>query len=124
MSAAASLAPKQEAEAYLKKTAEVNERVREVTLKIKTIELPYRNQLLPNKYKRFPQNVQDAINTPEEKRTPGQVLLANQVIRTVNVSTAEIDRIIKPEDLAARRKLEAEIKNWTRFIDAKGIKAE
>ena len=53
-------------------------------------------------------NVQAAIATPEAERTPGQVLLANQVIRTVSVvSSAEIDRIMKPEDLARKKDLRA-----------------
>ena len=41
----------------------------------------------------------------KSQRTPGQVLLANQVIRTVSVSSAEIDRIMKPEDLAQKKAL-------------------
>ena len=70
-----------------------------------TIEQPYREVLLAEKYKKFPANVQTAIATPENQRTPGQVLLANQVVRTVSVSSAEIDRIMKPDDLARRETL-------------------
>ena len=42
---------------------------------------------------------------PKPQRTPGQVLLANQVIRTVSAGSAEIDRIMKPEDLRAKKEL-------------------
>jgi hypothetical protein len=98
-----------EALAYETKTVEINGRVNEIRQRIRTVETPYRNSLLPAKYKRFPQNVQDAIAVPEASRTPGQQLLASQVIRTVSVSSAEIDRIMKPEDLAEKRRLEAQI---------------
>jgi hypothetical protein len=98
-----------EALAYETKTAEINARVNEIRQKIRTLENPYRDKLLPAKYKRFPQNVQDAIAVPEAQRTPGQQLLASQVIRTVSVSSSEIDRIMKPEDLAEKRRLDAQI---------------
>lgn len=99
----------EEARAYETKTAELDARVNEIRQKIRTLEQPYRNTLLPPKYKKFPQNIQDAIAVPEAQRTPGQQLLASQVIRTVSVSSAEMERIMKPEDLAERRRLEAQI---------------
>lgn len=99
----------EEAAAYTKKVAELDARVTELRAKIRSIEQPYRNRLLPDKYKKFPENIQQAIATPEAQRTPGQVLLANQIIRTVNVSTEEIDRIASQPDLAERKKLLAEI---------------
>jgi Protein of unknown function (DUF1553)/Protein of unknown function (DUF1549) len=103
------LTSRAEAEAYEKKNEEINARVKVVRDSLRELELPYRNQLLPAKYKRFPQNVQEAIATPEDKRTPGQTLLAGQVIRTVSVSGAEIDRIMKPEDRARKQLLNTEI---------------
>ncbi|HET8548258.1 MAG TPA: PSD1 and planctomycete cytochrome C domain-containing protein [Bryobacteraceae bacterium] len=99
----------EEAEAYEKKQAAVNARVDELRAEIRTIENPYRDVLLVEKYKKFPQNVQQAIATPEAQRTPGQVLLANQVIRTVSVASGEIDRIMKPDELAAKKRLLARI---------------
>ena len=71
--------------------------------RIAEIEDPYRLRLVGSKYKRFPQNVQDAIATPEDKRTPGQMLLANQIIRTVRVSSEEVARHLKPEEQATWR---------------------
>ena len=99
----------EEAAAYEKKKAEVDARVDEVKLKLRELEQPYKDKLLPAKYRKFPENVQEAIATPKDKRTPGQVLLADQVIRTVSVSSGEIDRIMKPEDLVEKKKLNAEI---------------
>src|SRR5258708_7858939 len=43
----------EEALAYETKTAEINARVNEIRQKIRTLENPYRNTLLPAKYKRF-----------------------------------------------------------------------
>ncbi len=99
----------EEAEAYNKAVEEVDAKVKALKADLKEIDEQYRAILLPEKYKKFPENIQEAINTPEEKRTPGQVLLANQIIRTVNVSPGEIERIMKPEDLARKKGLNAEI---------------
>jgi Protein of unknown function (DUF1553)/Protein of unknown function (DUF1549) len=103
------LTSREEAEAYAKKTAEVDARINAVREKLREVERPYRDRLLPAKYRKFPQNVQDAIAVPEDKRTAGQALLAGQVIRTVSVSGAEIDTIITPEDRAKKQALNAEI---------------
>ena len=97
------------AAAYEKKMAELDARANEVKAKLRELDQPYKDRLLPAKYKKFPANVREAIATPEEKRTPGQVLLAGQVIRTVSVSPAEIDRIMTPEDLAQKKKLNGEL---------------
>ena len=90
---------------YEEKLSAVTARINEVRGKIRLLEQPYREVLLVEKYKKFPANIQTAIATPESQRTPGQVLLANQVIRTVSVSSADIDRIMKPEDLEKKKAL-------------------
>ncbi|MBI1786676.1 MAG: PSD1 domain-containing protein [Acidobacteria bacterium] len=99
------LTSREEAEAYEKKVAGIEARLSPLKQRVREVEQPYRNTLAQEKYKKYPRNVQEAIATPEEKRTPGQVLLANQVIRTTSVSSQEIDRIIRPEDKAARKVL-------------------
>ncbi len=98
-----------EAEAYEKTLASVTARANAVRMQIRALEQPYREVLLAQKYKKFPANVQTAIATPEAQRTPGQVLLANQVIRTVSVGSGEIDRLMKPEDLARKKDLNAQL---------------
>ena len=99
-----------EAAAYNRKLAEVNARIADLRDKLKAIDQPYRDRLLPEKYKKYPENIQQAIATPEAQRTPGQVLLANQVIRTVTVPQDEIERIASPADLASKKALTAEMK--------------
>ena len=93
------LVPEAEAANYQRQLKEVEDGLRPLKEQLGLLELPYREQLLPAKYKKFPANVQEAINTPEAKRTPGQVLLANQIIRTTSVSSYEIDRVMKPEEI-------------------------
>ncbi|MEP6537028.1 MAG: DUF1553 domain-containing protein [Bryobacteraceae bacterium] len=105
------LASPAEAAAYNKKLAEVNARLAELRDKLKAIDQPYKERLLPEKYKKYPENIQQAIATPEAQRTAGQVLLANQVIRTVTVSQEEIERIASPEDIAKKKALTAEMKD-------------
>jgi hypothetical protein len=103
------LTSKDVADAWRKKNADVDARVAELKAQLRTLEKPYRDRLLPAKYKQFPQNVQDAIATPEANRTPGQALLANQIIRTVSVSDGEIARVISPADKAERQRIQAAI---------------
>ncbi len=103
------LTSRDQAEAYEKKVAEIDAKILPLKAQIREIEEPYRLKLAPAKYKKYPANVQRAIAIPEDKRTPGEALLANQVIRTTSVSSDEIDRIISPEDLANKKSLSAEI---------------
>ncbi len=104
------LTSKQQAEAYEKKLADVEAKIAPLKLKIREMEEPYRMKLAQEKYKRFPANVQRAIAIPEDKRTPGEALLANQVIRTTSVGSDEIDRILPPEELARKKSLNDEIR--------------
>ena len=101
------LTSKAAAEEWRVKNDAVNAKIAGLKSELRELEKPYRDQLLPAKYARFPKNIQDAIATPENQRTPGQALLASQVIRTVGVSDAEINRIISSQDLAKKKDLQA-----------------
>ncbi|MBY0505542.1 MAG: PSD1 and planctomycete cytochrome C domain-containing protein [Bryobacteraceae bacterium] len=103
-----------EAAAYQTANARIDAEVQQRRQAIANLEQPYRAQLLPAKYKRFPPNVQEAIATPEAQRTPGQVLLANQVTRTVQVPVAEILKIASAADLRQMEALKAEIAQYER----------
>jgi hypothetical protein len=105
------LTSKEQAEAYEKKVAEVDGKIKPLKREVKEIEEPYRLKLAAEKYKKYPANVQRAIAVPEEKRTPGETLLANQVIRTTTVSSEEIDRIMTPQDLAQKKALNQQVKS-------------
>ena len=103
------LASKEEAEAHEKKTAEIDAKIAPLRQRVRQIDEPYRTKLAQEKYKKYPANVQQAIAVPEEKRTPGEALLAGQVIRTTSVSSDEIDRVMSPADLAQKKALNEQI---------------
>lgn len=103
------LAPKDVAQKWREANAAIDRRVQAVRQEIADLEEPYKQKLLPDKLKKFPPNVLEAIGTPEDKRTPGQVLLANQVLRTTRVSSDEAAKIMPEADLARRRHLLARI---------------
>jgi len=104
------LAPKAEAEAYARKNAELDAKVAPLRQQIREIDEPYRLKLAQEKYKKYPANVQRAIAIPEAQRTPGEQLLAGQVIRTTSVSSDEIDRVMSPADLTRKKALNQEIR--------------
>jgi len=99
------LTGKEEADRWRAANAAVEAKLTEARRELATLEKPYKDKLLPARLKKFPANVLEAIATPEEKRTPGQVLLANQVLRTTNVPGAEAAKIMTPEDAALREGL-------------------
>jgi hypothetical protein len=99
------LVPRAEAEAYRQKVAEINARQAPLKAEIKSLEAPYSERLRRDAFKRFPENVQKAIDKPEQERTQGEQLLAHQVIESVTVSERALDRIMTPQDLARKKSL-------------------
>jgi Protein of unknown function (DUF1553)/Protein of unknown function (DUF1549)/Planctomycete cytochrome C len=74
------LAPPEKIAEYEKTRKEVEEQVRPLWRKITEIESPYRKAQYEKRLARFPEEIQIAVKTPEEKRTPGQKLLAAQIV--------------------------------------------
>ncbi len=74
------LAPPEKVAEYEKVKKEVEERVRPLWRKIVEIETPYRKAAFEKRLARFPEEIQIAVKTPDEKRTPGQKLLAAQIV--------------------------------------------
>jgi Protein of unknown function (DUF1553)/Protein of unknown function (DUF1549) len=99
------LVPRAEAEAYEKKLQDIEARQAPLKAEIKKIEAPYVAKLRQESYKKFPEDVQRAIAKPEAQRTPGEQLLARQVIDGTNVSRRDLDRIMAPEDSARTKAL-------------------
>jgi len=104
------LASKEQAEAHEKKTAEIEAKIGPLRQKIRQLDEPYRSRLAQEKFKKYPDNVQRAIAIPEDKRTPGEALLAGQVIRTTSVSSDEIDRVMSAGDKAQKASLNEQIR--------------
>ena len=66
------LASKEQAEAYEKKTAEIDAKIAPLRQRIRQIEEPYRARLAQEKYKKYPANVQRAIAIPEGEADAGR----------------------------------------------------
>ncbi len=104
------LVPEAEARAWQAKTAQIEASLRPLADELREIERPYREKLRAEKFKKYPEHIRAAIDTPEEKRTPGQVLLANQIIRTTNVSSGEIERHLTPAEFARRKQIDSQMR--------------
>jgi Protein of unknown function (DUF1553)/Protein of unknown function (DUF1549)/Planctomycete cytochrome C len=102
------LVPRAEAEAYEKALKDVEARQAPLKAEIKKIEAPYQERLRQEAYKQFPENVQRAIAKPESERTPGEQLLAQQVIGQVNVARS-VDKVLRPEETARKKALTDQI---------------
>ena len=99
------LVPRAEAEAHAKKLKDIEAKQAALKDEIKKIEAPYLEKLRQDAYKQFPENVQRAIAKPERDRTPGEQLLALQVIEQVNPSRAAVTRALTPAEAATRNAL-------------------
>jgi len=104
------LAPKAEADAYLAKNREIDGKIAGLKAEIDGIERPYRNTLQLDRIKRqFPDNIVRAVLKPESERTPGDALLAAQVLKAAGVSSAQVDRVLPPEQLLEKKDLTTRI---------------
>jgi hypothetical protein len=104
------LAPKAEADAYLAKTEEINNTIVDLKKSIERIERPYRDRLQLEQIKRkFPDRIFQVIVKPESERTAGEALLAAQVLRASGVPSAQIDRVLTPDDALKKKDLTAQI---------------
>ena len=71
------LAPPAEAAAYAAKKSEIDAKIQALTRQVRRIEDPYFDAAFQKRLETFPEDVRIAVRTPEEKRTPGQKLLAD-----------------------------------------------
>ncbi len=104
------LVSEEESAAYRKKVAEVNRAQAPLKAEIRKIEAPYRQKLMAEAIRRdFPLNVQQAIAKPENERTAGEKLLADQVVKSA-LFQLPIDASMTPEDAARKKELNAQIR--------------
>jgi hypothetical protein len=103
------LAPPAEAEAYLDKMEDLNKKIDAITEEINKIEKPYRDKLNLEQVKaKFPENIYLAAAKPENERTPGEQLLATQVLTGVRASVVEVEKLMTPAELERKKQLRAE----------------
>ncbi len=104
------LAPKAEADAYLTKTEEINARIADLRQAIAHLEQPYRDTLqLEQITRRFPADIVTVIRKPAQQRTPGEALLAEQVLKAASVPGAQVDRALTAADSSRKAELSAQI---------------
>jgi mono/diheme cytochrome c family protein len=104
------LVPKPEADAFNAKNAAIDSAIADLQKRIAQLERPYRDTLQRELIKRkFPEQIVQVVLKPEKDRTPGEALLATQVLRATSVSNQQVDRVLTPADAATKRTLKAEI---------------
>ncbi len=100
------LVPKAEADTYTKKVAEIDAQVKTLREQVAKIEAPYREKLKSDALKKYPENVQRAVLKPENERTPGEALLATQIIEGgLSVNARALTNALTPEHAAERKTL-------------------
>jgi len=104
------LAPKAEADAYLAANEAIDAKIADLRSAVERIERPYRERLQMEQIaRRFPENVVRVVAKPEGERTPGDSLLAAQVLKAVSISGAQVDRVMSAADGAAKKNLTTQI---------------
>jgi hypothetical protein len=96
--------------------SEVEREAKPLRARIRQIEEPYRRRLFDKRLLTFPPDVQAAVRTPEEQRTPGQQLLAGQIL-SISLGGRR-DLGLGPEDRTAVAKLEAELREIEKRLPA------
>ena len=104
------LAPKEEVDQYEKIKQELGREVAPLLKEVARIEQPYkekqRERQIEEALKRFPEDIQAAIKTPEAQRTPGQKLLVAQVL----IGPEDINPDDVVPDVTASAKAKARLK--------------
>jgi hypothetical protein len=110
------LGPREEADAWMRKSFEIADKTAVLRDEIEKLEAPYQYQLaLVQVRQKYPENVVNAVEKPESERTPGEKLLATQVLESaITISTREIDKIMSPEDTAKKKALNDQVTALTR----------
>ena len=103
------LLDREAADEYRNQHAEVDARLQPLRDEIGEIEAPYRAELQEEMLADFPDNVQQAVRTPEDERTPGELLLAAQVL-SITIPAAEVETALTPEDAERRQELLDQVK--------------
>jgi hypothetical protein len=108
------LAPPEKVAEYQKRKAEVEAQIKPLRARLREIEKPYRKIAFEKLLAKFPEDIQIAVRTPEEKRTPGQKLLAQQIVTIQggdeNRPASGVARLMNPTDKAEWDSLQAKIK--------------
>ena len=100
------LAPEGQVSAYEKAKAGVEERVAPMKELIAEIQEPYKETAFEERLKKFPKEIQVAVHTPEAERSPGQQLLAEQVL---SMGAGSVGHLLKVGDKAEIEQIKVRI---------------
>ena len=101
--------PDEQALEYLAKTAEFDDEVSALREQIREIEQPYLTELKIDRIRNeFPEDVLEAVLTPEGQRSDGQKLLAAQVL-TIGIPRTQVDQAMSEMDSSRREELRQQI---------------
>jgi hypothetical protein len=109
------LAATAEIAAYQARKAELDTKIQALNREIRRIQEPYREAAFQKKLESYPEDVRLALRTPEEQRTPGQKLLAQQMLSIRNaggrqpIEMSEADRAARAKLQTQLRELEAQL---------------
>ena len=103
------LAPPDKVAEYEKHKAEVEAQIKPLKDRIRQIEKPYKEALFEQRLKKFPEDIQIAVKTPEAQRTPGQKLLAQQILTIDPGGRRGVKSMLRPADLAEWETLQAKV---------------
>jgi mono/diheme cytochrome c family protein len=105
------LGPREQADAYMRKMSEIAAKVAALKDQIDEIDKPYHDKLaLEEIRKKYPPEVVRAVEKPESERTPGEKLIAIQVLDTGGGrSSSAADKIMSPEDAAKKKALNDQV---------------
>jgi len=101
------LAPASEVAAYAARKSQIDAKIQALTREVRRIEDPYIEDAFQKRLETFPDDVREAVRTPEEKRSPGQRLLATQMLSIRSTGARQIT--LSAADRDARNKLQSEI---------------
>lgn len=99
-------AQRPEYDARLKKWEEKTATIREA---MAAIEAPVRKRHYQDLYKKFPPDIQEAIDTPAEKRNSLQWILFRKAEAQLNATDGEVQGAMKPEEKKRWNELKAEL---------------
>jgi len=102
------LAPPETVAEHERIKAEVEARTGPLREQVKRIEAPYRQALFQKRLAAFPQEVQIAVRTAEEHRTPGQKLLATQMLSLETGGRRGL--VMSSQDRETAQKLQGQIR--------------
>ncbi len=112
------LLPPAEAAAYEARKTEIEGKLRLLREQIRRIEEPYRQAaFIEEGLKSFPEDVQIALRTPDERRTPGQKLLAAQVLSVRGASARRVN--LSESDRERRATLDEQVRELTRQLPSR-----